>query len=286
MFWDFSEPNGFPSCPRDDSNTSSRQANTIECWGGMKSDLNFNFGQGVIRFLRKSDEIESFLQCCAVLGMSWQFFRRKSRRVIIFSDSFQENWVLSWRKVMDLRILFNDSFLTQAFRVDSIGKLGEHPPDRMPGGLEREKYCVICWRSTCSIDWTCLEKVKNMANFSHSFASFVTLFWFLSGCVGLGQGVGGNLARPGSGGQWYVLLHGHVVARSCLVGAQTKDLKGMSQVGVLARNRHTAMLRWREGEQIKVDFTWNCQLGSIEFNWSCVWNFESLATLLLVVLTV
>lgn len=82
-----------------------------------------------------------------------------------------------------------------------------------------------------------------MANFSHSFASFVTLFWFLSGCVGLGQGVGGNLARPGSGGQCYVLLHGHVVARSCLVGAQTKDIKGISQVGVLARNRHTAMLR-------------------------------------------
>lgn len=39
---------------------------------------------------------------------------------------------------MDLRILFNDSFLTQAFRVDSIGKLGEHPPDRMPGGLEEK----------------------------------------------------------------------------------------------------------------------------------------------------
>lgn len=33
------------------------------------------------------------------------------------------------------------------------------------------------------------------------------------------------------------------------MGAQTKDLKGMSQVGVLARNRHTAMLRRREGEQ-------------------------------------
>lgn len=51
--------------------------------------------------------------CFVEFGMSWQFFRRKSRRVIIFSDSFQENWVLSWRKVMDLRILFNDSFLNQ-----------------------------------------------------------------------------------------------------------------------------------------------------------------------------
>lgn len=250
MFWDFSEPNGFPSCPRDDSNTSSCQANTIECWGGMKSDLNFNFGQGVIRFLRKSDEIESFLLFCSAWHVLAVFSEEESKSYF-FSDSFQENWVLSWRKAMDLRILFTDSFLNQAFRVCSVGKLGEHPPDRMPGGLERER----------DLDRTCLEKVKKAWRFSvtlslHSLLSYTffktlggALLWFLSGCVGLGQGVGGNLARPGSGWQCYVLLHGHVVARSCLVGAQTKDLKGMSQVGVLARNRHTAMLRWREGEQ-------------------------------------
>ena len=70
---------------------------------------------------------------------------------------------------MDLRILFNDSFLNQAFRVCSVCKLGEHPPDRMPGGLERERY----------LDRTCLEKVKNMAIFCHSFASFITFLYFL-----------------------------------------------------------------------------------------------------------
>lgn len=52
-----------------------------------------------------------------------------------------------------------------------------------------------------------------------------------------------------------LLLPGHVVARSCLVGAQTKDLKGMSQVGVFLKQP----LKRRRTK--KLDFTtWNCQL--------------------------
>ena len=56
----------------------------------MKSDLNFNFGQGVIRFLRKSDEIESFLLFCSAWHVLAVFSEEESTSYF-FSDSFQEN---------------------------------------------------------------------------------------------------------------------------------------------------------------------------------------------------
>ena len=56
----------------------------------MKSDLNFNFGQGVIRFLRKSDEIESFLLFCSAWHVLAVFSEEESKSYF-FSDSFQEN---------------------------------------------------------------------------------------------------------------------------------------------------------------------------------------------------
>lgn len=55
------------------------------------------------------------------------------------------------------------------FRVCSVGKLGEHPPDRMPGGLERERY----------LDRTCLEQVKNHGDFLSLFR-FIHYFLILS----------------------------------------------------------------------------------------------------------
>lgn len=50
----------------------------------MKSDLNFNFGQGVIRFLRKSDEIESFLLFCRVWHVLAIFSEEESKSYYFF----------------------------------------------------------------------------------------------------------------------------------------------------------------------------------------------------------
>ena len=97
---------------------------------------------------------------------------------------------------------------------------------------------------------------------------FITFFITLggAGCVGLGQGVGGNLARLGSGGQCFSDVL-DVVARSCLVGAQ-KDHKGMSQVGVLERNRKKSQCFLEEERNKKLTlglYYFEVSISSIEF---------------------
>ena len=242
--WGFSERRMIPI----------RQA-PIECWGGMKSDLNFNFGQGVIRFLRIRDWDWIISLFFVMFGMSlaclWQFLPEEestSRNFTLFFrrieySAGEKSWTLEFSSMHSDPI--GQSFFDWKARwapsgscAWRIGKgkilcdmLDIYMFDRLKIIGKSEEHCDFCHSFTVIRHFSHVRMCRSRSRCGWQF-----------GEAGIPVGNAMRRCAPMSllGVAWWVLRR---TTRACRRFEFRKDTV-----------KKNAMLPWREGTKQKTDF--------------------------------